>query len=111
MTEIRIHRPDGNFRALEHIEADIFRAALRRYGGSVDKVGAWLGIGRSTVYRKCAELSICLERPTRCPAGHEFTPEKTFTRPGGSRACRTCRREQSARYRATKREGSCPSTL
>lgn len=32
---------------------------------------------------------------TRCPAGHEYTPENTMMVNGGrSRACRTCRRQR-----------------
>lgn len=33
---------------------------------------------------------------TRCPQGHEFTPENTYTNPtNGQRSCRTCRRAHS----------------
>lgn len=30
---------------------------------------------------------------TRCPHGHEYTPENTYIRPNGGRKCRTCNRE------------------
>lgn len=29
---------------------------------------------------------------THCRNGHEFTPENTYVRPNGHRACRTCRK-------------------
>ena len=34
-----------------------------------------------------------MARVTRCPKGHEYTPENTYVYPGGNRACLTCRRE------------------
>lgn len=42
---------------------------------------------------------------TYCVNGHEFTPENTITRkrPGGGRACRTCRRDAQRRYQERKR--------
>jgi len=36
---------------------------------------------------------------THCPAGHEYTPENTYLRAKGWRACRKCRTEASARAR------------
>lgn len=30
-------------------------------------------------------------RKTRCPRGHEYTPENTITEKGGARRCRRCR--------------------
>ena len=30
---------------------------------------------------------------THCPQGHPYSEENTYTRPSGSRCCRTCRRE------------------
>lgn len=36
-------------------------------------------------------------RRTHCPAGHEFTPENTYTQPSsGQRKCRTCVRDRAA---------------
>lgn len=39
---------------------------------------------------------------TRCPAGHEYTPENTYINPAhGSRVCRECMREEKRRkYRS-----------
>lgn len=33
-------------------------------------------------------------RKTHCVRGHEYTPDTTYYRPNGHRACRTCRNEQ-----------------
>lgn len=42
---------------------------------------------------------------THCPAGHEYTPENTYTSPDGKRHCRTCKREgDRARYQAKGRK-------
>lgn len=44
-------------------------------------------------------------RKTRCPKGHEYTPENTAVDSNdGSRKCRICRRELHAAYRAAKRK-------
>jgi hypothetical protein len=50
---------------------------------------------------------------THCIRGHEFTPENTIVRAGGSRNCRECHNEQHRSKRAAKalvREGRyvCP---
>jgi hypothetical protein len=42
-------------------------------------------------------------RKTRCPQGHEYTPENTYIQPGGGRICRTCLREYGRRWKARKR--------
>lgn len=39
---------------------------------------------------------------TRCPQGHEYSSENTYTYPGGGRACRTCRQESARRDYAVK---------
>lgn len=33
---------------------------------------------------------------THCIHGHEFTPENTYTNPGGKRGCKTCARRRAA---------------
>ena len=45
-------------RILEEIEADIIRLAIGHYRGRMTEVARRLGIGRSTLYRKLAELGI-----------------------------------------------------
>lgn len=40
---------------------------------------------------------------THCKHGHEFTPENTYPRPEGGRACRACSRERSRRRKAAQR--------
>jgi DNA-binding NtrC family response regulator len=50
--------PDGNLRPLEEIEADVIRLAIGHYRGRMTEVARRLGIGRSTLYRKLAELGL-----------------------------------------------------
>jgi HNH endonuclease len=38
--------------------------------------------------------------PTHCPAGHEYLPGNTYTRPNGARECRTCRDARQKARRA-----------
>ena len=40
---------------------------------------------------------------THCPTGHEYTEINTYVHPLGQRGCRTCRNEQSRRYRRKKK--------
>lgn len=42
---------------------------------------------------------------THCPQNHEYTPENTTRLRSGRRRCKTCAREQQARY-AAKKKGS-----
>lgn len=35
---------------------------------------------------------------SHCPAGHEYSPENTYTNPSGARACRTCHRAAARDY-------------
>ncbi len=55
---ITLYAADGNLRPLEDIEADVIRLAIGHYRGRMTEVARRLGIGRSTLYRKLAELGI-----------------------------------------------------
>jgi DNA-binding NtrC family response regulator len=48
----------GHIRSLQEVEADLIRLAVRHYHGHMTEVARRLGIGRSTLYRKLAELGI-----------------------------------------------------
>lgn len=47
---------EGHVRRLEQIEAEAIRFALSLYGGRLAEAARRLGIGRSTLYRKLAEI-------------------------------------------------------
>ncbi len=49
---------DGHIRSLQDIESDVIRLAIGHYRGRMSEVARRLGIGRSTLYRKLAELGI-----------------------------------------------------
>jgi DNA-binding NtrC family response regulator len=55
---IDLYEVDGNLRPLEEIEADVIRLAIGHYRGRMTEVARRLGIGRSTLYRKLADLGI-----------------------------------------------------
>ena len=55
---ITIFDDDGNIRPLEEIEEDLIRLAIGHYRGRMTEVAKRLGIGRSTLYRKLAEIGI-----------------------------------------------------
>jgi DNA-binding NtrC family response regulator len=55
---VALYEPDGNLRPLSDIEADVIRLAIGHYRGRMTEVARRLGIGRSTLYRKLAELGI-----------------------------------------------------
>ncbi len=55
---VTLLRADGHLRSLEDIEADVIRLAINHYRGKMTEVARRLGIGRSTLYRKLAELGI-----------------------------------------------------
>ncbi|GAA4009074.1 sigma-54 dependent transcriptional regulator [Sphingomonas humi] len=55
---VTLWRADGHLRPLEEIEADLIRLAIGHYRGKMTEVARRLGIGRSTLYRKLAELGI-----------------------------------------------------
>ncbi len=55
---VTLFEDDGNLRPLEEIEADVIRLAIGHYRGRMTEVARRLGIGRSTLYRKLADLGI-----------------------------------------------------
>jgi len=55
---ITLFEDDGHMRQLADIEADVIRLAIGHYRGRMTEVARRLGIGRSTLYRKLAELGI-----------------------------------------------------
>ncbi len=55
---VTLYEDDGNLRPLEEIEADVIRLAIGHYRGRMTEVARRLGIGRSTLYRKLADLGI-----------------------------------------------------
>lgn len=55
---ITLFDENGHIRPLEVIEADLIRLAIGHYRGRMTEVAKRLGIGRSTLYRKLAELGI-----------------------------------------------------
>ena len=55
---ITLYGHDGHLRPLEEIEADVIRLAIGHYRGRMTEVARRLAIGRSTLYRKLAELGI-----------------------------------------------------
>ena len=55
---VTLYLADGNLRPLDAIEADVIRLAIGHYRGRMSEVARRLGIGRSTLYRKLAELGI-----------------------------------------------------
>ncbi|WP_118857439.1 sigma-54-dependent transcriptional regulator [Sphingomonas mesophila] len=56
--QLTLFRGDGHLRSMEEIEADVIRLAIGHYRGRMTEVARRLGIGRSTLYRKLAELGI-----------------------------------------------------
>ncbi len=55
---VTLFEDDGNLRPLGEIEADVIRLAIGHYRGRMTEVARRLGIGRSTLYRKLADLGI-----------------------------------------------------
>ena len=55
---ITLFDSEGHLRPLDQIEADVIRLAIGHYRGKMTEVARRLGIGRSTLYRKLAELGI-----------------------------------------------------
>lgn len=55
---VSLYQSNGHMRSLEEIEADVIRLAIGHYRGRMTEVARRLNIGRSTLYRKLAELGI-----------------------------------------------------
>lgn len=55
---VTLYQADGHLRPLQDIEADVIRLAIGHYRGRMSEVARRLGIGRSTLYRKLADLGI-----------------------------------------------------
>jgi DNA-binding NtrC family response regulator len=55
---ITLYAEDGHLRPMADIELDILRLAIGHYRGRMSEVARRLAIGRSTLYRKLAELGI-----------------------------------------------------
>ena len=55
---VSLYQANGHMRSLEEIEADVIRLAIGHYRGRMTEVARRLNIGRSTLYRKLAELGI-----------------------------------------------------
>lgn len=49
---------DGHVKRLADVEAEMIKMALARYDGRMSEVARRLGIGRSTLYRKVADLGL-----------------------------------------------------
>jgi transcriptional regulator of acetoin/glycerol metabolism len=56
-TNIDLFGLDGHVRSLQDVERDLLFLALRRHKGCVTKAAAELCIGRSTFYRRLAEIT------------------------------------------------------
>ena len=50
--------PEGHLRQIRDIEADVIALAMDRYKGRMSEIARRLGIGRSTLYRKLADMGI-----------------------------------------------------
>lgn len=57
MLEVSLIKPDGNWKTLEEIEKEVLEAHLLREK-NVSKITRYLGIGRSTFYRKIKQYSL-----------------------------------------------------
>jgi DNA-binding NtrC family response regulator len=55
---LNVATPDGDLRTLAEIEADVIRLAIKHYRGQMSEIARRLGIGRSTLYRRIAELGL-----------------------------------------------------
>lgn len=57
-TPVEIFDEEGELRSLQDIEGDLIKLALDHYKGRMSEIARRLGIGRSTLYRKVAELGL-----------------------------------------------------
>lgn len=55
---LKVLDDSGHLRPMLQIEADLIRLGLARYRGRMTEIARRLGIGRSTLYRKIAELGL-----------------------------------------------------
>lgn len=56
-TSVDLFKEDGHIRPLRDIERDLLFLVLRRHNGCITKAAAELCIGRSTFYRRLAEIT------------------------------------------------------
>jgi hypothetical protein len=105
----------GNFGTPEEA-ADAYDEAAVHHFGEYAKTNAMLGLGtgprvprpRKQPGRVCPPDCTCRRHAPRvitlsqfCSAGHEYTPENTYIKPGtGQRECRTCNRDRKIRNRS-----------
>jgi DNA-binding NtrC family response regulator len=54
---VRLLSEDGHVRPLVEIEADVIRLAIELYKGQMSEIARRLGMGRSTLYRRVADLN------------------------------------------------------
>ncbi|MET0943098.1 MAG: sigma-54 dependent transcriptional regulator [Mesorhizobium sp.] len=65
----------GNIRSLAELEAEMIRLAIEHYQGQMSEVARWLGIGRSTLYRKLKEYGINHELDRAQRLSFEVNPQ------------------------------------
>lgn len=58
LDSVNLYTSDGHIRALSEIESDVIRLSTKHYRGQMSEAARRLGIGRSTLYRKLAELGL-----------------------------------------------------
>jgi hypothetical protein len=96
--------------------ADAYDRAAVSYFGEYAKTNAMLGrvvgrAGEGKVARPRRGRGPSRTPRARCSAGHAYTPENTYIRPDGQRACRQCassRRRKSREPNPRARGKACP---
>lgn len=58
LDSVNLYTNDGHIRTLSEIESDVIRLSTKHYRGQMSEAARRLGIGRSTLYRKLAELGL-----------------------------------------------------